>query len=440
MPGDFDSQLQNPAKPVLKNVLTYDDVHQGIELLLAQARVFNPDYIYAINRGGAIVGGMLAKRLDMPLVYILEVRKDAKPQVVDHGKPAQGLKDRRILLVDDSVRTGTRMELASRYILKHIEKKNLMKMALLNVSIEHPGRLTAEYQPVVDKYAYFTHSGKVFLPWDSEGEKELPSAQDKLLQTIERLSSIGVFAQTNLEPEVSPRTVVACFSDVRGFTRYCDALQARQQSSIVESFVADFFPILYHSLALRYVGVGGRVFDAEEENLTTVEMAQDLLRPSGWKTLGDGMMVVWELRPDKKETWPVAARTIFEAMISARSLFDSRLAANKDKYGPEVAALHLGFGLSKGEVLRLDFPGLSVPDYLGTVINIASRLVGEARPEGIIADVEVSRQFFRHLAEKGVGKLRNISLKGIEGKKQVWCSDEVVIEEISRKKPPRSPR
>jgi hypoxanthine phosphoribosyltransferase/class 3 adenylate cyclase len=429
------SGLQDPSKPVTKKILTYEDVSQGIDILTYAAARFRPDHIYGINRGGAIVGGMIAKRLGIPIVFILQVFPGKTKEVVNCGLSLRQLTGKKVLLVDDALRRGKHMRPATNYLRQVLKQKEIMRMVLLKETIANPQRDSEKETSMsdIEKYVYFTDR-EVFLPWDKEGQKYLISPQQRALQIMERLSNIGIFAQTNLEPATSHKEVIACYSDIRGFTKYCDALQARRQDAKIHDFTSDFFPLFYHALALQHLGFKPTELSSRDA-ASHSEFSDDLqspLSPSGWKTLGDGMLVVWELDALERESKESATEAVLEAIQNARALFHTNLVARGDLYDPEVGKLRMGFGISRGDALRLDFPGLSVPDYAGTVLNVGARLVNLARPEGIVAELEFNRALLDDLAKKNEGKTLSVTLPGIEGIREIWCSKGVDVDQIRR--------
>jgi hypothetical protein len=93
--------------------LTYLDVQAGLAALIEDARMFAPDCVVGINRGGAIVGGCIAKQLGIGKLSLLSVNCDLKPVVTEHRSARLPLTG-RILLVDDALRKGEHMRASVR--------------------------------------------------------------------------------------------------------------------------------------------------------------------------------------------------------------------------------------------------------------------------------------------------------------------------------------
>lgn len=99
-----------PQEPIRRELLTWDDVDQLIDVLLGQLRdVTAFDALLMITRGGIIPGGMLCEALDIKNVLTAGVRF---PEAIGTQRIAAWprfqqfpddslLKGRRILIVDD---------------------------------------------------------------------------------------------------------------------------------------------------------------------------------------------------------------------------------------------------------------------------------------------------------------------------------------------------
>lgn len=111
--------MQSPRGPVRREILTWAEVDQLIDLLLAQLRnTGSYDSMILITRGGIIPGGMLAEALNVRTVLTAAVSFPAGiddnplavwPEYLQFPEPRL-LKDKNVLLVDDvwgSGRTST---------------------------------------------------------------------------------------------------------------------------------------------------------------------------------------------------------------------------------------------------------------------------------------------------------------------------------------------
>jgi class 3 adenylate cyclase len=68
-------------------------------------------------------------------------------------------------------------------------------------------------------------------------------------------------------------------------------------------------------------------------------------------------------------------------------------------------------------------------DYAGSIVNLAARLQGLARPEGFVAQLGFSESLFRKLATEGEGRIESIpSPKGLgQDRLDVFASKEVIL-------------
>jgi hypoxanthine phosphoribosyltransferase len=141
---------------------------------LKDARTFRPSTIFGINRGGAIVGGIIAKGLPLPGLTLLMVNADL-PQglrVVEHRSSTEPLHG-RALLVDDAKYKGEHMREATDYLLGTYPGLTLRRSILLEVHASRhrgPEQLTFQNVPV-EKAAFYSRDVDVFLPWDPVTEK-----------------------------------------------------------------------------------------------------------------------------------------------------------------------------------------------------------------------------------------------------------------------------
>jgi class 3 adenylate cyclase len=93
----------------------------------------------------------------------------------------------------------------------------------------------------------------------------------------------------------------------------------------------------------------------------------------------------------------------------------------------------VGVGLSRGAACRLVSRGKTL-DYSGRVLNLASRLMGLARPKGIVFDSALGPELLpSELLEKFVSE--TVFLKGIaeDTPVTVFHSQDVVIDDIARR-------
>ena len=162
----------------LKRSLRYLDIERGMVELEAAARKFRPDLIVGINRGGAIVGGLLAKRLRLPGVVLIDVPDGAEEPALagshwnalegEEYPPSGGVRwlrrdPERVLVVDDGAHTGTHMSRA-KLCLAHTFPEAEVKGAVMLYN-EHVSVAPEPAQCPIDIWAYKTRSSEVGLPW-----------------------------------------------------------------------------------------------------------------------------------------------------------------------------------------------------------------------------------------------------------------------------------
>lgn len=163
--------VQDPKQSVTKGRLSFEDVKLGIDILVEDAVRFNPDWIFGINRGGAIVGGMIAKKLKKPFVYLLETNldKDKERRVIEHrvGDDIPTQSRTKILLTDDAFRSGEHMSWASEYLKSRYPNAELRRVVLLEIKFTQVGpEVTTRNLVPIECSAFFTYDGRVKNAWD----------------------------------------------------------------------------------------------------------------------------------------------------------------------------------------------------------------------------------------------------------------------------------
>jgi hypoxanthine phosphoribosyltransferase len=155
---------------LVKRILSYVDVEYSIDELIKDIRGFSPDIIIGIDRGGAIVGGMLAKYLERPLTtmsssiaWTISDPLSSLDDGVKHlGKQrTEKYNNKKILLVDDVCRGGGTLKRAYKVL---DEKCNfeLQTAVILNEKREvGPSKV---FMP--NFFVYETERLNVRMPWD----------------------------------------------------------------------------------------------------------------------------------------------------------------------------------------------------------------------------------------------------------------------------------
>jgi hypoxanthine phosphoribosyltransferase len=148
-----------------KSVLEWDEIGRGLEYLTECARNFEPSIIFGINRGGAIIGGMIAKQLEITQLHIIQVNINTKEGVChideyitkDKINPDEKIK---ILITDDSLTRGQHMFEAQKHLRATYPQSELKSLVMVMFETKATGT-TFDCDA-----AYLTDSGKMYLPWD----------------------------------------------------------------------------------------------------------------------------------------------------------------------------------------------------------------------------------------------------------------------------------
>lgn len=143
--------------------LTWDEVSAGIEFIAAAARDWLPDRVIGINRGGAIVGGMLAKVLGIRHIGIIElVVQGSALRAVD--RPSSDDRFKRVLVVDEANRSGRHLDCAKQELADIYPAAEIRAAALVDVAyVDHDEGLRP-----LDMVPYVTTIGTVRFPWDPD--------------------------------------------------------------------------------------------------------------------------------------------------------------------------------------------------------------------------------------------------------------------------------
>jgi len=225
--------------------------------------------------------------------------------------------------------------------------------------------------------------------------------------------------------------VAVCFADLRGFTQYVHQLQKDGQDNKVQNFLRDYFGI--YPMSVLY-SIWNLEPDGTEEISEIDAELRRLLVPASYKNLGDGMMIVWELQTaSTMVVQGLATRYIVRIIQEIERNFiqlTTKLGAVEiDSYSRHVSELGMGFGLARGHAWRLEFGYHSAPDYAGSIVNLAARLQGLARPSGIVAQLGFSESIFHESVKKKRGSIHTIaSPKGFGTDSiQIWISNKVAL-------------
>lgn len=247
------------------------------------------------------------------------------------------------------------------------------------------------------------------------------------LEVTSKLMSFGKFLSASIEPKISHSEVIVCFADIRGFTRYCKNLQEDDHDSKIQNFLKQYFSIFVEAL-MRFRtkwDIQHEKGKLKEYSLGTIE----LIAPTMFKNLGDGMMLIWEL---PSNTTRIISGQLNRDVLDLASGIETRFyyhfrnltRLEKDSYSEQVEQLDIGLSLARGHAWRLEFAhGV---DYAGSVINLCSRLLDYARPKGMVVQYLMSQTYCDEVIRAGDGRLAKITgLKGFTKDAVVWLSKDV---------------
>lgn len=150
--------LSKSPRALVKRPFRFYDVQLGMAELVANASRFQPQAIIGINRGGAIVGGILGKHLDL-YVHVIEVR-NSEPVSDCWGLP-EFVRNKRVLLVDDRYSTGVHLSKAYDYLKPYASEIRTAVFAYVRFT----DAATHSFRGP-DFYAYSVLSAAISLPWE----------------------------------------------------------------------------------------------------------------------------------------------------------------------------------------------------------------------------------------------------------------------------------
>lgn len=193
-------------------------------------------------------------------------------------------------------------------------------------------------------------------------------------------------------PVADDVTVLALFTDIRGFTHWSEANEVFIN---LDSFISGFLGILH------------KRFKAPDYQI---------------KPLGDGAMIVSHLGEDHnvKGVARVLGRTL-TLITQTDQDFQKHCVSFARRVG-HGTDLRLGWGVVRGKVIRIG------DDWTGHNLSKCSRLCNEARPFGTVID----RDDFPELPRELRGFVAQVRrLRGI-GDVRVWVSAEIATQFVPR--------
>jgi hypoxanthine phosphoribosyltransferase len=187
-------KIRIPEALYKDQTLSYAEIEQGLSILVKYAKHFNPNFIFGINRGGAIVGGLLAKQLVdqdeqtnlRPNIILLDVNNESDPPVIEQRhdaaaplkyyrrplEPSSVKRPAKALLVDDMGKTGSSMTLAYKYLKEHHPCLEVKRVVMLRAEMHAQGPYAQS--PEYEMFPFWTDKASVLLPWDRQKPAEHP--------------------------------------------------------------------------------------------------------------------------------------------------------------------------------------------------------------------------------------------------------------------------
>jgi nucleoside phosphorylase/adenine/guanine phosphoribosyltransferase-like PRPP-binding protein len=105
--GKFANTLLTDMDPnFFVKMIGWNEIGPAMDDLIAYADDFAPQYVVGVNRGGGIVGGVIAKSLGIDKLHLVYVDRIDGKLVVDRSCLPEFLPDSRILFADDTYSTG----------------------------------------------------------------------------------------------------------------------------------------------------------------------------------------------------------------------------------------------------------------------------------------------------------------------------------------------
>ena len=157
----IDRYSHSPGKQVRTNLKYFRELQKGLDNLIREIRRSEEyDFIVGIGAGGAIVGGILSRSLNVPYIAL---RRDSENPNEFLGLDSV-LAGKRLLLVDDAARTGTTLKEASEFLLASGVEKIDCAVLLNNITARRAPKVAPG--SLVTHYGLHTTDLDIALPWD----------------------------------------------------------------------------------------------------------------------------------------------------------------------------------------------------------------------------------------------------------------------------------
>lgn len=125
-----------------------------------------PPYLYGVNRGGSLLANLLSQRLGLSQKHLVrcDYRRDWDRVICE---PRPGV--RRIIVIDDVVRTGDTIRRVKEYLLQLNPNAVIHSIALVVVA---PDENEGSAREVIDYAAWISPFRGIGLPWSNSEEED----------------------------------------------------------------------------------------------------------------------------------------------------------------------------------------------------------------------------------------------------------------------------
>ena len=164
-PFYFDDPKKKEFSP-LDHAPSLDEAFKGILALGDEiSRQYRPELIIGISSGGAIVAGILSRKLNIPMAMIIRSSPQNEEKTPDDSKithfSPKALDSKKILLVDDIIRTGHTFHQCYQHLASFRKQPSQVQSAVLIIETSHFDKKYPEPFAI-----YEAKVRGLNLPWD----------------------------------------------------------------------------------------------------------------------------------------------------------------------------------------------------------------------------------------------------------------------------------
>ena len=240
-----------------------------------------------------------------------------------------------------------------------------------------------------------------------------------ILLGFERTLYLETLADLGRKTNLVPVQVVACITDIRGFTRLVQEDQ-KHGKQIAAEFLRDFFRIFPQAVLREAWDL--EPADPKQEVTSFQKCVREKIIPRLTKRLGDGVLLVWELDGAAGQEIDQGARyAILDIVGYVQEYFYALLRKTRRVHPKrDFDFLDLGVGLAAGPALRHDYVLGGQVDYSGAPLNLAARLQAEARPSGVCVDADYESLYLLERVWNKEGEIKEVRLAGLVDPISAW--------------------